>query len=222
DDQAAQAADLAERLRHKTMAISRRKLELARDSMQSVLDALPHGAVVAEKTCFIIAGDITYDMAHDVPRPEQSTGEMVRGSDLDVIVVAEDDLPAAHVKELDNAVFKKKHFLLVHPDYREELDYVIKGMAKVRRQLEFDTFEHMVACKIMHEGQFLCGSPRVFRAVKDLIEERGIAQRLAALEARAQREREAAEHTLLKLPAGAAETDVLNLFYTREESEEIY
>ena len=29
-------------------------------------------------------------MAHDVPRPERSTGELVKGSDIDLVVVLED------------------------------------------------------------------------------------------------------------------------------------
>jgi hypothetical protein len=47
---------------------------------------------IINQTCFIIAGDVVFGMAHAEPRPEASTGELVKGSDLDIIVIA-DDLP---------------------------------------------------------------------------------------------------------------------------------
>ena len=110
---------------------------------------------------------------------------MVRGSDLDIIVVATDDLPEEALQALDDAIYRKKHFLLVHPDYREEIDYIIKRLAKVREQLRFDTFEHMVAAKILHEGQMLCGSAEVFQTIKDLVKQTGVPEKLAAMEKQA-------------------------------------
>jgi len=37
-------------------------------------------------------------MAHDAPRPERSTGKLVKGSDMDLVVVVDDLFP----KELMN------------------------------------------------------------------------------------------------------------------------
>jgi len=51
-----------------------------------------------------------------VPRPESSTGELVRGSDLDIVVVTDDELDPARRKALDRAIFQRKHYLLVHPN----------------------------------------------------------------------------------------------------------
>src|SRR3984957_7407382 len=80
--------------------ISRAKSYLARDVMASVLEETGLGYPLDAKVTFIIAGDVTYGMAHAVPRPESSTGQLVRGSDLDVIVVAGDDFPAEALAEL--------------------------------------------------------------------------------------------------------------------------
>ena len=35
----------------------------------------------------MIAGDVVFEMAHLEPRPESSTGKLVKGSDLDIVVV---------------------------------------------------------------------------------------------------------------------------------------
>ncbi len=212
----------AEQLTLEIREISRRKIGLAREVIASVVEGLSVRKLILQKVCFIIAGDVTYDMAHAVPRPESSTGQMVRGSDLDVVAVTVDDVPPDAVQALDDAMYKTKHYLLVHPDYREELDYLIKDLAKVRAQMAFDTFESMVACKIMDEGQLLYGSPAVFRSVKSLLEKHGIPGQLAAQEKQAAGDRAEAEKTLMKLTADARESEFANLFYTTEEKEEIY
>jgi hypothetical protein len=209
-------------LREDVARISRAKLELARQTMASVVTEIPDPDRVLAGVTFILAGDITYGMAHAVPRPERSTGRMVRGSDLDVIVVATDELPEDALRALDSAIHRRKHYLLVHPDYREEIDYVVKRLARVREQLRFDEFRHMVASKILDEGQLLYGSEPLFRAIKGLVEESGVAQRLHDLRERAVRQRLVAEQELLDSAADGRDGEPFNLFYTREEGDEIY
>ncbi len=209
-------------LRRTTVEVSAAKLALAKESMMSVVKSIEEGSVIAEKACFIIAGDVVYNMSHTVPRPEKSTGEMVRGSDLDIVVVVDDDVPAGLVRELDKAIYRRKHYLLVHPNYREEIDYILKNLARVREQVRFANFESMVACKILREGALLCGSDSLFSRIKNLLEEFGILRKLDELERQALLGREAAERHLLELPAGEIDRESIHLFYTREEGEEIY
>jgi hypothetical protein len=216
------AEERAAQLRQEIARISRFKLELAREAMKAVVSELAESETILAQACFIIAGDITYGMSHVVPRPEESTGKMVRGSDLDIIVIGTDDLPEGALKALDDAVYRKKHYLLVHPEYREEIDYVIKRMSKVREQLKFDTFKSMVACKIMCEGQHLYGSEDVFRSVKDLVEQHDIPARIARLEAQAVETRVLSEKSLMEPTSDSSEEDYGDLFYTREEGDEIY
>jgi hypothetical protein len=208
EGQLAQIEAKAGSLREEIRKISRAKRDLAREAMESVLESLHDASGALGQVCFIIAGDIAYEMSHTVPRPERSTGQMVRGSDLDIIVVAQDGMD--------------RGALLVHPEYREEIDYVVKDIARVRTQLRFDTFEAVVACKILWEGEYLCGSRAAFDAVKRLVEEHGIAAKLAALETQAWEHRAEAEGRLLLAEPGLGDSDSLHLFYTREESEEIY
>jgi len=122
--------------------------------MIDTVQLLPEWESIKDRICFIIAGDIVYEMAHAVPRPEISTGIMVRGSDLDIIAIAEDDVPPEALQALDAAILRRKHLLLVQPNYQEEIDYLVKNIAKVRAQLMFDSFQHMIAGKIMIGVEF--------------------------------------------------------------------
>ena len=201
-------------------AISREKIDLARESICMAMADLPDEARLLRRATFLIAGDVTYQMAHRVPRPEKSSGRMVRGSDLDVIVVVADDLPEAERRTLDEAIYRQKHYLLTHPDIQEEIDYVLKPLEKVRQQLACDRFEHMVACKILCECRLLYGSPFLYDEILKLVDASGARAKLAALQTAAETERAEAERILLD-PAACAKNH-LHLFYTREESEEIY
>lgn len=202
--------------------ISRVKSHTAREQMASVMAEVGLHRREADDVTFIIAGDVTYGMAHSVPRPESSTGQLVVGSDLDIIVVAADDFPEDLLKRLDEAIYRRKHYLLKHPGHREEIDYIIKRLAKVREQVVFDSFEHGVAAKILHEGQLLCGSFAVFEEVKRLVTDAGVPERIAELEAAAIEDRRLAEQHLLETAADHRSGQHFNLFYTREEGDEIY
>ena len=202
--------------------ISLAKRRLASKTMQTVVESLTEGAVVHDKACFILGGDITYDMAHRVPRPERSTGKLVLGSDLDIVVVTADDFDPSLRETLDDAIYQKKYFLLISPSHREEIDYLIKDLGTVRRQVAFDTFEHMVACKILAEGEFLYGSREIFANIQRLLSEAEIPRKLAGMEAEAVRNRLEAERTLSRVGVGKPGSRFLNLFFTSDEGDEIY
>jgi hypothetical protein len=212
----------AQFLREETHRITCAKMEVAREAMKSVVQSLAEWPSMEDRVCFLIAGDIVYDMGHAVPRPEISTGKMVRGSDLDIIVVAEDDVPKSMLKALDAAILKKKYYLLVHPNYQEEIDYLVKDFSRVREQLVFDSFQHMIAGKILHESEFLFGSALVFEKIKRMVGEFKVSQKLASLEKIAEEDRQQAENSLLQSDAERVDASMLHLFYTREEGDEIY
>jgi hypothetical protein len=222
ENQAAEIKVRARNLGNEIREISQAKSDVAREAMIDTVQLLPEWESIKDRICFIIAGDIVYEMAHAVPRPEISTGIMVRGSDLDIIAIAEDDVPPEALQALDAAILRRKHLLLVQPNYQEEIDYLVKNIAKVRAQLMFDSFQHMIAGKIIHEGKLLYGSESVFRKIKALVEEFGVPEKLALLEQRAAQNRREAEIDLLRLDATRVDSAFLNLFYTREEGDEIY
>jgi len=204
-----------------TADISKEKLRLARESLCMALATLPDEPLILKHVTFMIAGDITYQMAHRVPRPERSSGQMVRGSDLDIIAVTSDTLPKAVSEQLDDAIYRQKHYLLTHPDLQEEIDYILKPMTKVKKQLTFERFEHMVACKILCECELLYGSPFLFDKVMALVKESGVREKLDTMQKAAEAFRTDAEKTLMN-PLTPNPDGYLHLFYTREESDEIY
>ncbi|MFH1834251.1 MAG: hypothetical protein ABH877_04430 [bacterium] len=212
------AADLTADTRRVSVA----KRNLAAQTVATVVESQPARAMIRDQACFVLAGDITYEMAHRVPRPERSTGKLVRGSDLDIVVVTGDDFDPAVREALDDAIYQKKHFLLVSPSYREEVDYLIKDLATVRRQVAFDTFEHMVACKILVEGELLHGSGDLFASIRGLLAENEVPSRLADMEEEAVRNRTEAEQTLRQVGREESGGRFLNLFYTSDEGDEIY
>jgi hypothetical protein len=222
EEQQAELEARAQKLRKEISLISRNKRDVAKNAIADTVPSLPDWRSISERVCFIIAGDIVYDMAHAVPRPEVSTGRMVQGSDLDIIVIADDSVPQEALHALDAAILKRKYLLLIQPNYQEEIDYIVKHMAKVRQQLQFDSFQHMIASKIIHEGEFLYGSEAVYQQAKALEAQFGVPEKLALLEQRAIADRMEAEKRLLQSDASAIDSASLNLFYTHEEGDEIY
>ncbi len=200
--------------------ISRSKFELARQMIAEVMDEFGDSAAGADRICFMIAGDIVYNMAHDVPRPERSTGRLVRGSDIDLVAVVDDDLPDTVINRLDELIYKKKYRMLIDPAVNEEVDYKIKRLGLIREQARFDDFKRMVAIKILHEGLLLYGSENIYHAVKRIIQEKGLAERLDELESLARTFRDRAEGSILDGSLDKETIKEMHLFYSAEEFEE--
>ena len=205
-------------------AISREKHDLARRFIEGVRERFT-GDWPEDRLCAILAGDVVYQMAHRVPRPERSTGKLVDGSDIDLVVILEDAIPDAFAERLDDAIYKSKYLALVTPSVREEVDYVVKKMERVEEQLRFDTFKRMVACKILHEGVLLHGSQPMFERIQARLRDLGIAHKLEEMEEGARVSCEARREYLLRHNStdetgGRMSRADRTLFYSTEESEE--
>ncbi len=210
----------AEAVSAHTQRVTKTKHELACTVVAEILEPLCAGGFDAERLCVLLAGDIVYEMAHDVPRPERSTGELVNGSDIDLVFIVGDDLPDHMVAELDQAIHRKKHLLLRDPRAREEIDYIVKRLERVREQLAFDEFKRMVASKILDEGVFLYGSQSLFAQAKALLVEYGVVDKLEALRSAAQAARTVTEAVLAQREGSNMTDEERSLLYTTEESEE--
>jgi len=200
--------------------VSRAKLELAKNIFSTVLSGLENDVLIKERACTLIAGDIVYDMAHDAPRPERSTGKLVKGSDMDLVVVVDDLFPKELMERMDEMIYREKQKVLITPHLREEVDYVVKDLARVREQMEFDTFKRMVACKILQESTLLFGKQDLFETIKSMLLEQGITEKLMRMEEHAAIFRRNAETTLLREDPAKIKNEGLDLFYPTEESEE--
>lgn len=211
----------AELMEKEIAGISAEKFALAQNTVAGLVESLHDRLLIKERACFMIAGDVVYGMAHAEPRPERSTGELVRGSDIDLVIVVE-DMPAPVMEILESSIYDEKYSLLVNPSRREELDYIVKDISRVRKQLQFDGFKEMVASKILHEARFLYGSRVVYDGIKRMLAERGVPDKLRALEEKALLDRRNAEAYLLEKGASVPKGEWMKLFYTAEEKEEIF
>lgn len=201
--------------------ISKKKFELAQKIIVKIVESQDKSETIKTRACFIISGDIVYKMAHAEPRPEISTGKLVNGSDLDIIVVTE-NLSKKIIRDLDTAIYREKYYLIKHPGYKEEIDYIIKDTATVEEQLQFDNFKLMVASKILYESKFMYGEQKIFKKIKEMLFAKEIPEKLQTIEKKAAANREAAESYLLNGTGTLSEQESLKLFYTKEEKEEIF
>jgi len=200
--------------------VTRSKSELAYEIISAAMDRFENTLLVREQAAIMIGGDIVYNMAHDVPRPERSTGRLVKGSDMDIVIVVDDRFPKRLINTLDDVIYQEKQRILMAPHMREEIDYVVKDMARVRKQMRFDTFRHMVACKILEEATLLLGSEDLFSTIKGMLREEGVIEKLNDLENRARCFRTDAQEHLLKEDPQKVREAYQYLFYPTEESEE--
>lgn len=210
----------AEQIETHIKSVSREKLGLSQVLVSALAGQMECDLLIREQACFLLAGDIVYEMAHDVPRQERSTRKMIRGSDIDLVVVVDDGFPKGVMERLDAVIYQEKQRVIMAPHLREEIDYVVKDLARVRAQLAFDTFKHMLACKILQEGVLLYGSESLFRGIKSMLQERGVTGKLAAMEQQAQTFRSDAERHLLTEDPDRIRHESLSFFYPEEESEE--
>ena len=211
----------AEVLHKEIIEISKKKFELAEWVIMKIVESQAAANVIKAGACFIIAGDVVYEMSHLEPRPEVSTGELVKGSDLDIVVITK-ELPDSVIKELDVSIHEHKNFLLKNPSYNEEIDYIIKDISKVKAQLKFDSFESMVASKILNEGKFLYGSFDIFKQIKQMLIDECIPEKIRVLEEEALLNRNNAKAQLLKHEGKLTDEEHMKLFYTKEEKEEFF
>lgn len=211
----------AKQLYNEIIEISNDKLNIAKEFIVKTVEMLNISHKFNECAVAIIAGDVVYNMSNREPRPEFSTGKIVQGSDLDIVIIT-DNLDNEDINLLDNAIYQKKYMLLRNPEYREEVDYIIKDMSKVKEQLKFVSFKDMVACKILNEGQYLYGNYDLFVQMKSELEKEDIPNKLKSLEEKAIMERKNAEQSLINDSSLLTTDEIAQLFYTTSEKEEFF
>ncbi len=207
-------------LREEIREASRAKLALARRAVEKVVSRVPDRELVLGNACFIIGGDVPLGMAHTDPRPESSTGELVSGSDLDIVVITSRNFPEEVASLLDEEIYREKYRLLRGPRNRVEIDYLIKDLGRVEEQALLRRFEDYVACKIIMESRFLLGSIGLFREVIELMHRNSVPVKLRELRRLAAKNRVTAERILLGRD-GIRDED-MKLFATTDEYGEIY
>ncbi len=191
-------------LKEKIKKISKKKFELGR---KISLDALKETNAEA---CFLIAGDVALEMAHEELRLERYTNMLVRGSDIDIVIVIDRE---KHREPLEEYMLSKKHICIKDPRIREEIDFKIKNIGDIIKDAEFDTLRKMIACKIICESRYLAGEYSLYKRAKKIVKDR--CRELKVMEEEAFKRREKIIKELLEDGIKSKEQAVV--FYGTEE-----
>lgn len=206
-----QAQEDARKQRALHVEVSEKKRRTARELLT---DFIPDELLA--KCGVLIAGDVCRDMAHEVPRPERSTGEIVKGSDIDLIfVIGKDD--KALREELETQLLEAKNVYLRHPAYREELDFVVNSLAHYERVSVFETPKQMISCKAALEGQFLAGERELILQAREVLLRADIPRKVLDLSERAFSERLQSVERLRKNPEWINNPQEKRYFYFSDE-----
>jgi len=153
--QRSNAVDKAAILANKHRLISLQKLKFARNTLLSlspdILETLHY------KSCCFIAGDIAYFLAHEEPRIHGPTGAKLYGSDIDIIVVHENDMDPDLIRRAEEEVLAYKFRCIKDPVIGQEIDFLFKPVQRMLSQFSYADIHQKIACKILYESFFLYG-----------------------------------------------------------------
>ncbi|MFN7180355.1 hypothetical protein [Hyphomonas sp.] len=194
--------------------VSKQKIDVAQEVMSSLLVKMPRE--IRANVCAFIAGDLAYFLAHNEPREHAGLGEMVKGSDIDIIVIYQ-DLSDEIVKGIENDITELKNYYLRHPDYRHEIDFIVKSRAKMERQFGYTDIHDKIASKIAYESMFLGGSLPLYMNVRGAMKRTGVDELIEADFEHALHDRKHAMRTLLEWTSGELDEEIRSLFYFSQE-----
>ncbi len=194
--------------------ISLRKTAIARRVLRDVFANLSEAQ--QHKVCAFIAGDLAYFLGHEEPRESAALGEMVNGSDIDIIIV-HDGLDEAVVAEIDRRMLAAKHFYLRRPDLRQEIDFICKSKEKTLGQFAYGNVSEKIASKIVFESLFIAGSIELYSELRDGLVSSGVEELIQSDFTLALAERHRAARELLTLPPGKLDANTQNLFFFSQE-----
>lgn len=174
------------------------------------------GPDLLKRVGILIAGDVCRGMAHEVPRPERASGEIVNGSDIDLILVMETEDTALR-QELESRLLKAKSIYLRHPALREEIDFVVNSVAHYQTVGVFETPKQMISCKAALEGQVIAGNRQIIEDTRAVLTTSDIPRKVLDMSERAFSERLHAVERLRKNPDAIHQPKERHLFYFSDE-----
>jgi len=194
--------------------VSMQKMRIARSILRQIMRKIPQE--LHHIMCAFIAGDIAYFLAHREPREVSSVGEMVNGSDIDIIIV-HDGLPEDVIELIDREMMSFKVYYMRHPNYREEVDYICKDKRTMFSQLAYQNIDHKIASKIAYEAIFLAGSVELFAEIKNQVEASGTQDLIERDFLHGLEQRKNAMRTLLTADASVIDKNTESLFFFSQE-----
>jgi len=194
--------------------ISREKTRIAWTVLIETLASLAPGEDA--KLCAFLAGDLAYFLGHSEPREIKATGEMVRGSDIDIIIV-HDGLSEESVAAINSTMTQSKHYYLSHPGWRQELDFIVKPIDRMFDQFNYSDIHEKIASKIVYESLFLAGSVALYGMVMDEMRASGAGAKIEADFEYGLADRKTAMRELLQADPYELDAKTQSLFYFSQE-----
>lgn len=195
--------------------ISQRKIAIARSMLSEIFRQFDFS--LQEKLCAFIAGDNAYFLGHDEPREVEEIGQLVKGSDIDIIIIHDDDIDPAVIEKVENEMIKSKNFFLRHPEHRQEIDFICKPRSKMFSQFNYRDIHEKIASKIAYESLFVAGSVQFYMEVIQQLEFSGVKAKIESDFRRAAAGRRAAMKTLLEAAPDNLDEDTESLFFFSRE-----
>jgi len=195
--------------------ISREKITVAQLVMKQLFISL--GREVRSQLCAFIAGDLAYFLAHNEPREHAASGEMVKGSDVDIVIILGESLPDEIKTRIDAEMTTLKSLYLRHPQYRHEIDFICKRKSTMEKQFQYTDIHDKIASKIAYESMFLGGSLTLYMEVREAMSQTGVDRLIEQDFDHALKDRKNAMRTLLNVPGDTIDDETRSLFYFSQE-----
>jgi len=195
--------------------ISREKITVAQLVMKQLFISL--GREVRSQLCAFIAGDLAYFLAHNEPREHAASGEMVKGSDVDIVIILGESLPDEVKTRIDAEMTTLKSLYLRHPQYRHEIDFICKRKSTMEKQFQYTDIHDKIASKIAYESMFLGGSLTLYMEVREAMSQTGVDRLIEQDFDHALKDRKNAMRTLLNVPGDTIDDETRSLFYFSQE-----
>ena len=177
-DQTVRAVQRSIQLANLHRMISLEKLGYARQGILALPS--PIREALNAHACALIAGDISYYLAHDEPRRVKDTQYMAKGSDIDIIFVYSHEVSADVVREAEDAFMRVKYQFLKDPAIRQEIDFIFKPVPKMIDQLAYGNIHEKIASKILYESAYLFGNLELYDVLRKQVKLHGTEQRIDA------------------------------------------
>ena len=195
--------------------VSREKLAVAQAALRTLF--LKQSREVRSQVCAFIAGDLAYLLAHNEPREHAASGEMLKGSDIDIVIILQDSLPDEVKVQMEAEMTALKSYYMRHPDYRHEIDFICKRQSVMERQFGYGDIHDRIASKIAWESMFLGGSLTLYMEIREAMGRTGVDRLIEADFDHALRDRKHAMRTLLNVAGDTLDEETRSLFYFSQE-----
>lgn len=216
-EQSVSAVEAGTLLANKFRTISLRKLSRARQALLQLPSDLQRE--LNDHCVVFLSGDIAYFLAHDTQRIHANLGVPVNGSDIDIVIVTNNQADPVKIKAIEDALLKIKHLYLLTPAVREELDFIVKPFDKMIDQLAYGDIHEKIASKILYESYFLMGRVDIYEALMRHLEMRGTRAKIEADFETALGQRKDTIRKILSLAPkeSVKDPEVASLFFVSQE-----